>query len=188
MAKANGIKRAATTIRDRGELEAVMGEYAAQVLERDRLTVEMEQRIQEIRAEYEPTIASCVACGNGLFEDLQAWAAMHPAEFGAKKSIDLLHGTIGFRTGTPAVLQVKGVKCEHTLAQIKARGFLWLVRTKEEVDKAAVLRSYVRPGADTSPGSGAVSHPLTDADLKTLGLYVDQRETFYTEVKRENEG
>jgi len=186
MAKKMTIKRTATTIADRGELEQVMGEYAAQVLERDRLTVEMEQRIQEIRAGYEPRIAACVELGDGLFEDLEAWAALHPAEFGARKSIDLLHGTIGFRTSPPSVKQIKGVKCEHTLAALRTRGFMWLIRTKEELDKDAVLRAYARPGTDTSPGMSDIPHPLSDVDLKMVGLYVDKGETFYTEIKRED--
>jgi phage host-nuclease inhibitor protein Gam len=188
MAKAKkSIKRVATTIADRGELEQVLGEYAAQVLERDRLTVEMEQRIQEVRAGYEPQIAACCETGDGLFEDLHAWAALHPAEFGARKSLDLLHGTIGFRTCPPAVKQIKGVKVDHTLEALKARGFLWLLRTKEEVDKDAVLRSYVRPGTDTAPGATDIQHPLTDTDLKLVGLYVEKGETFYTDIKREDE-
>lgn len=177
---AKKIKREATTIKDRSELESVMGEYAAQVLERDRLTVEMEQKIQEIRAGYEPRIAACVECGDGLFEDLHAWAALHPAEFGARKSIELLHGTIGLRTCPPSVKQIKGVKVEHTLAAVKAHGWLFLVRTKEEISKDEILARRALPEGDPNR--------LTDADLKTVGLYVDKGETFYADVKREDGG
>lgn len=177
---AKKIKRAATTIKDRSELEQVMGEYAAQILERDRLTVEMEQKLQAIRAEYEPLIAACVECGDGLFEDLHAWAALHPAEFGARKSIDLLHGTIGLRTCPPSVKQVKGVTVAHTVAAVKALGWLCLIRTKEELNKDEVLAR--RALAEDDPKR------LTDADLKTVGIYIEKGETFYAEARRENAG
>ena len=52
-----------------------------------------------------------------------------------KKSIDLLHGTLGFRTSPPSVKQIKGVTCAHTLDALRTRGFMWLIRTKEEIDK-----------------------------------------------------
>lgn len=177
---AKTIKRAATTIKDRAELEQVMGEYSAQVLERDRLTVEMEQKIQAIRAEYEPLIAACVECGNGLFDDLNAWAALHPAEFGARKSIELLHGTIGLRTCPPSVKQVKGVTVSHTLAAILALGWAYLIRTKQEVNKDEILAR--RALGEDDPNR------LTDADLKCIGLYIDKGETFYAEARRENGG
>lgn len=173
------IKRKMTTITDRAELEQVMGEYAAQVLERDRLTVAMEQQIQQIRAQYEPLIAACVDVGDGLFDDLHAWAALHPAEFGARKSIELLHGTIGLRNCPPSVKQIRGVKCEHTLVAIKASGWNYLIRSKESLNKDEILAR--RTLDDDDPDK------LTDAQLKTIGVFVERGETFFADVKRENE-
>ncbi|HPS07310.1 MAG TPA: host-nuclease inhibitor Gam family protein [Kiritimatiellia bacterium] len=161
-----------TTIKSREELEAVMGEYAAQVLERDRLTVEMEQRIAAIRAEYELPIAACVKYGDGLFEDMNAWAVLHPGEFGVKKSIDLLHGRIGFRTCSPAVKQVPGVKVDHSVELLLA-GAANLVRTKFEIDKETIL-------------VGVNSGEITEENLKPFGLRIERSETFYTDVKRED--
>lgn len=171
-------KSKTTTIRDRADLESVAGEFAAQILERDRLTIDMELKIQEIRAAYEPQIAACVETGNGLFEDMQAYALLHPEVFGDRRSIELLHGTVGFRTSPPAVKQIPGVKVEHTIAAIGALGWSHpLIRIKTELDKSAVLI------ARTSPADGFA---LTDEDLARIGLRIEQAETFYVDPKRED--
>ena len=168
------IKTRAPAIRDRAELETAMGGYAKEVIETDRLTVEMEERIRVIRAEYEPRIAACCEAGDALFEALHAWADTHPEEFGGKKSLELLHGTLGFRTCPPAVRLVKGVRVQDAIDRINDFGPVdsgW-IRMKEEIDKERIL-------ADVS--AGTVEAPA----LKRYGLYVDQGETFYTDVKRE---
>lgn len=172
---AKKIKRVATTIKDRAELEQVMGKYAAQVLERDRLTVEMEERILSIRAQYESDIAECVEVGDGLFEDMQAWAALNRNEFGERKSIELMHGTLGFRTCPPSVKLMKGVRTQDALDRIHDAGpsdGSW-IRIKEEVNKEAIL--------------AAVAAGEFDANrLPSYGLFLEQGELFFTDVKRED--
>lgn len=165
-------KTTKTTIRTREELESVMGEYAAQVLERDRLTVKMEQEIAAVRVRYENEIGMCVVIGDGLFDDIQAWATLHPDEFGARKSLDLLHGRIGFRTGTPAVRQVSGVKAEHSVELLCDSGRGW-TRVKTEIDKERIL-------ADIAAGAAS------EDDLRPFGLRIERSETFYTDIKRED--
>jgi phage host-nuclease inhibitor protein Gam len=164
-------KNKATTIKSREELESVFGEYSAKVLERDRLTVEMEMKIAEIRSGYEAPIAACVEVGDGLFDDMQAWAALHPEEFAARRSIDLLHGRLGFRTGNPAVRQAPGVKAEHSLELLKASAPQW-TRTKSEIDKEQILCDLAS-GADV------------ETALRPFGLRIDKAETFYCDIKRE---
>lgn len=166
-------KTKTTTIRTREELESVMGEYAEQVLERDRLTLEMERQILTIRSQFEERIAACVEVGDGLFEDIQAWAVLNPDAFGAKKSLDLLHGTIGFRTGTPSVRQVPGVKADHSLNLISGAGRDDLIRVRHEINKDRILELFAAGGIDA-------------AELRALGLAVEQTERFYTDVKRED--
>ena len=162
-------KSKTTTIKSREELESVMGEYAVQVLERDRLLVQLEQNIAEIRAAYEQPLAACVEVGNGLFEDMQAWATLNPDAFKARKSLELLHGTLGFRSGTPAVRQVSGVKAEHSIELLM--GSDW-VRVKHELNKEQIL-------ADVANGRD-------EQDLRAFGLRVERAETFYTDIKRED--
>jgi phage host-nuclease inhibitor protein Gam len=165
-------KQKMTTIRSREELEQVLGEYAAQVLERDRLTVAMETEIAAVRQRYEAAVAACVAVGDGLFEDIQSWAMLNPDAFGDRRSLDMLHGTVGFRACPPSVRQVPGVKAEYTLELLADQRGEW-TRVKTEVDKLRIL-------ADIANGSA------TEADLRPFGLQVERKEIFFTEIKRED--
>jgi phage host-nuclease inhibitor protein Gam len=163
--------KTATTIKNREELEQVMGEYAAQVLERDRLTVCMEQEIAEIRSRYEQPLSACVQVGDGLFEDLCAWAALNPDAFAERRSLELLHGRIGFRAGLPAVRQLAGVKADHSVDLLLAACPDW-VRTKWEIDKEQIL-------ADISKGDAS------EEALRPFGLRIERAETFFAEARRE---
>ena len=175
-------KAVTTTIETRDDLEGVFGEYAVQVIELDRLTVQMELEIAAVRKKYEEPMAQRKATGDALFDDLQAYAVLHPEVFGDKKSLELLHGTLGFRTCPPRVLQVPGVKVDHTLAAIAAQGMAAeLIRTKRELDKDAVL-ARVAQARDRGPEAAA----RTAAELAAVGLRVEQGELFYAEPKREN--
>lgn len=173
-------KTVKTTIETREDLESVFGEYAALFLEKKRLDNELDRELLAVRARYEKPSADLVTQADGLFEDLQAWAALHPEAFAARKSIDLLHGTLGFRTSPPSVRQMRGVKAGHTLAAIAAKGWSWLIRTKVEIDKDAVLASRASKPEENPQA-------LSSEELSTVGLLVDQDETFYCEVTQTEE-
>jgi phage host-nuclease inhibitor protein Gam len=175
-------KAVTTTIETRDDLEGVFGEYAVQVIELDRLTVQMELEIAAVRKKYEEPMAQRKATGDALFDDLQAYAVLHPEVFGDKKSLELLHGTLGFRTCPPRVLQVPGVKVDHTLAAIAAQGMAGeLIRIKRELDKDAVLAKVAQ-----ARGMGPEEAAAAAAGLAAVGLRVEQGELFYAEPKREN--
>ena len=165
-------KETATTIADRDELEQVMGEYASEEIERQRLVLAMEAELNEVRQRYEEAIADRSATCAGLFEDIQAWAVLNPDAFRDRKSLALLHGTIGFRTSPPAVKQVPGVKAEHTVSRLVAQGFTDYYRTKTEIDKDAILADFSARKTD-------------NAMLAAYGLRVEQKENFYAEVRHE---
>lgn len=174
----------ATTIETRDDLENVFGEYAREVIELDRLTVQMELELAAVRQKYEGPMSACKQTGDALFDDLNAYAVLHPESFADRRSLELLHGTIGFRTCPPRVLQVHGVKVDHTLAAIAAKGMAGeLIRIKRELDKDAVL-AWVAVARDKGPASEAA----VTAELAAVGLRVEQGELFYAEPKRENGG
>ena len=166
-------KKITTTIETREELEQVCGEYATAVIDRDRLTADLDAKINALRKEYEPALAACAETADGLFADLQAWAVLHPGEFEKTKSLDLLHATIGMRTSPPAVKQMKGVKIEHSLILLRNAKREDFIRTKLEIDKDAILGRYA---ADKE----------TAKELKTFGLCIEQEESFYVNVKKES--
>ena len=168
-------KQTTTTIKTRDELESVMGEYAAAYIECEKLKLEMEKELNAVRQRFEYAIAQHSEVCDGLFEDIQAWAVLNPGEFTGKKSIDTLHGTIGFRTSPPAVKQVPGVKVEHTIGKLLADRMICWIRTKDELDKDAILADY------SAKATG-------DGQLMDYGLKVEQKETFYAEVRHEASG
>ncbi|MFA7097761.1 MAG: host-nuclease inhibitor Gam family protein [Gammaproteobacteria bacterium] len=171
-----------TTIKTRDDLEGVFGEYATLVIELDRLTAQMELEIAAVRKKYEDRLAARKEPAEALFADLQAYATLNPDVFGDKRSIELLHGTLGFRTCPPRVLQVPGVKVEHTLAAIDARmGGQWM-RVRRDLDKAAVLASVAQ-----AREAGPEAADRMAADLAAVGLRVEQDEVFFAEPKRELE-
>jgi phage host-nuclease inhibitor protein Gam len=181
---AKKVKAVETTVRTREDLEGVFGEYAAQVIEMDRLTAQMELEIAAVRQRYEAALAACKEVGDALFADLNAYAVLNPGLFGERRSVELLHGTMGFRTCPPKVLQVPGVKAEHTLAALAAKNLAAeLVRVKRELDKDAVL-ARVAAARERGPEAQAAA----EAELAAVGLRVERSEVFYCEPKRENGG
>ena len=105
------------------------------------------------------------------FDVLQAFAVENQAElFAKKKSLDMAHGTIGFRTGTPKLKTLKGFTWASVLQMV--REFLpGYVRTSEEVAKDKLLADRDEEG-------------MSDKMAK-CGITVTQDETFYVDRKTE---
>lgn len=163
-------KQKTTTITTREELERVMGEFAQATIARGQLAFAMEARLNEIRHDYESRLAEFDEAIEAFLADLEAWAVMHPADFATRRSIDLVHGVIGFRTGQPALKTIKGVKWDHVLDMLKLANHLQYVRTEESVDKEAIL---------------AEREQIGEKNLEKFGMRVEQAERFYAEPKLE---
>ena len=164
----------ATTITSREELENVLGRYAAAIIERDAVKAEMESRITEIRAGYEERSAALDKRLDLLFSDIECYLANNPGEIPAgRKSLELLHGTVGYRTGNPTVRLPRGVDEADICRDLREAGLPDYVRTREEVNREAVL------AADDAMRGTLAAH----------GVKVTQtKDRFYVEVKRESVG
>lgn len=167
---AKKIKTTVTTIQTRDELERVMGECARTAILRGQLELAMEEQINLVRKDYEARLADFDAEIETLAADLEAWAALNPDAFRERKSLDLTHGTIGFRTGQPTLGCIAGVKWEHVLDMLKCNRMAQYVRTIEEPNKEALLADREKIGADR---------------LRALGMKVGQKERFFVEPKTE---
>lgn len=101
----------------------------------------------------------------------QAFATENQAElFTKKKSLDMTHGTIGFRTGTPKLKTLKGFTWASAVNLVKE--FLpSFIRTSEEVAKDKLLADRDEEG-------------MTEKMAK-CGIQVVQDETFYVDPKKE---
>jgi phage host-nuclease inhibitor protein Gam len=126
------------------------------------LVAEMDQEIIEIKGIYAAEISRQDDLIQAASADLEAWALAHPSDFIKPKSIEMLHGTIGFRTGTPKLKLLRGWTWEKVT---QAVGVLLpnFIRNKPEVDREAILGQR---------------DELAEF-LPSVGLKVDQDEAFF---------
>lgn len=153
-------------IQTREEMEACIGNIATASIERDRLTVEMDNRIKQIREGYETALGALGTALDIYMDRAEAWATDHPAEFGDKRSIEMVHGIVGFRLGQPQVKPVRGV----TWAEVTEALPDEFVRVKREANRDALL---------------AKRDDLGPIGLAKYALKLVQDETFFVEPKRE---
>ena len=163
-------KRLTGILKTRDDVESCLGEYARLAIERDALAAEMEEQIRVVRARYEERLADLVTDLQTEFDLAADWAARNPEQFEARKSLDLTHGTLGFRTGMPRLKPRRGATWQQVLMMLAQLRKLDYIRTKAEPDKEKLLADRDRLGPD---------------GLAEVGLEVVQDETFYVEPKRE---
>ena len=166
--------RAAATIADRLQAEQVTGDVCRLQNEINNLKLDMDGRLQQIRAEYEGELDGRQKQLDSQVLALEAWAKENPDEFPAgRKSIEFVHGIVGFRTGTP---KVKTGKRYSTLAAL-AKAMLGVPWAKKYVKTAEPSLNKEALIADRGT--------LTAAQLNLFGIQITQDETFYVEPKAE---
>jgi phage host-nuclease inhibitor protein Gam len=167
------MKAEMNVIETREELEATVGRISAKTSARDGLLADLESEINEARSRYEPQITAYGEEINSDFEATQRWAEANPSTFSTRKSLDLMHGTIGFRTGQPRLKLLSGWTWNRVLELMAVNRLTDYIRQKQEPDKERIL---------------AERDQLTDELMKRIGVKVVQDETFYIEPKREEAG
>ena len=167
------MKKTLVTIETRDELEAAVGRISAKVSARDAIIAQLETEINACRSLHEPFITTYGEEINADFEACQRWAEANPSAFATKKSLDLMHGTIGFRTSTPRLKLLSGWTWNRVLETLAVNKLTDYIRQKQEPDKERLL---------------ADRETLTDSTLKRVGVTVAQDETFYIDPKREEAG
>ena len=156
------------------QMEEAFGKYAIADAKLKKIEATIDVKTTQVREQYAPEISQHTTDKDNAFDVMQAYALENRAELfsGKKKSIDSVHGTIGFRTGTPKLKTLKGFTWEAVANLLKV--FLPdYVRTTCEPDKNKLL-------ADRDNKEITASFPK-------VGVRVDQDETFYVEPKKEAE-
>ena len=160
-----------TTIMNREQLESAMTERTLHWVKRAKLAAIMNQKLAEIRENYEAMFAEFDERIGAIDADIEAWGALHPAEFAPRKSIDLLNGTIGFRTCPPAVKTLRGVRVEDAIRLIEETGDDYgILRVRTDLDREAILSKAEEIGEEL---------------LKSYGLRIEQAERFFIESREE---
>lgn len=157
--------------------------YAKNDAQIQKINAEIELQCAKIREKYADKLATLGDDRDKAFDVLQSFATENQAElFTKKKSLDMAHGTIGFRTGTPKLKTLKGFTWASALQLVKE--FLpGYVRTNEEIAKDKLLADrdmeYV-----AVRDHDTVAGPMSSYMAK-CGIQVVQDETFYVEPKKE---
>ena len=151
-------------IKTREQAESAMDALALATHRRDKLEADMNIRLTAVRQNYEAELASLADTIKTETTRLREWADANPGLFDKTRSLKLLHGTIGYRLGNWAVKLIRGFKSERAVALAKTILGAAFVRTKEELDKDAIL---------------ATRATIPPAQLASCGLRLEQAEAFY---------
>lgn len=146
--------------------------YAKSDAQLQKINADIELQCAKYREKYADKIATLSEERDKAFDTLQAFATENQAElFTKKKSLDMAHGVIGFRTGTPKLKTLKGFTWASALELVKE-----------------FLPDYVRQTWDI-----AKDKLLADRDAEEMlsrmakcGMQVVQDEAFYVEPKKED--
>lgn len=153
------------------EMEQAFAEYAKADARQQKITADMDVAMTKIREKWQDELAKLQEAKDNAFDVMQAYAVENKAElFTRKKSLDTVHGTMGFRTGTPKLKTLKG--------------FTWASVTNLLKE---FLPSYVRTVVE--PAKDKLLADRDDEEVMALlprvGISVVQDETFYVEPKKE---
>ncbi len=162
--------------------------YAKSDAQLQKINADIELQCAKYREKYADKIATLSEEREQAFETLQAFATENQTElFSKKKSLDMAHGVIGFRTGTPKLKTLKGFTWASALQLVK-RFLPDYIRQTEEIAKDKLLAD--RDGnvaMEVSESSSLVEVPIRQA-MTECGIQVTQDETFYVEPKKEDTG
>lgn len=153
------------------QMESAMADFAKADAKLQKIQATMDVEMTKIREKYQDEIQRLTTAKDEAFNVLQTYGMENKDElFTKKKSLDTVHGVIGFRTGTPKLKTLKGFTWGAVTNLLKE--FLpAYVRTTDEPAKDKIL-------ADRD--SEEVQQNLTK-----VGLSVVQDETFFVEPKKE---
>jgi len=137
-----------------------------------KIEARMNEEINQVKANYKDEITELTEELEEPQEVLEAFAKEQKDKWGKRKSMELLHCFIGFRTGTPRVSKKKAFSWEAVLELMKKETlFSRFIRKTEEINKEAILAEKDK----------AVLDKLNDLCY----INIDQEEKFYVEPKVE---
>lgn len=164
-------KKVVLTDVNRVQAEDAFASYAAADARTQQLTAKMDVEITRIREKYQAELAELADTKSEAFAVMESFAMENRAElFTKKKSLEMAHGVLGFRTGNPQIKTLKGFTIA-AVTKMLAEFLPDYVRTKSEPDKDKLLSSR--------------EDPKVSQKFEKCGIYVAADEAFYVEPKKE---
>jgi len=168
MSKKSRIKVVLPSISSREEAEAVMNDLAMTANNQRRVTALRDAAVLAINQKFEAQLAACDQTLAAKTDALRVWAETNPGEFPkGRKSIAFLSGTLGFRTGTPALALLSRAWNWKKVTAAVERLLPNFIRNAPEVDKEAILSQ----------------RDELKEFLPACGIKVAQGESFFVEPK-----
>lgn len=161
-------------INSRDEAESVMTELAQTINNQRKLLARRDAQVLTINALFESGLAECDQAVKLKTEQLRAWAETNPDQFPkGRKSLDLVSGILGFRTGTPKLALLSRSWTWEKVLTLVAQIMPHYIRSKMEVDKETMINDYAM----------STARDITADKFQRVGLRVTQDESFYIEPK-----
>jgi phage host-nuclease inhibitor protein Gam len=155
----------------RADAEVMMGELAAITAQKRLGEGLLELALQSARDEFGPAILTAEQAIEAMEVALELWAEANEGEFPAgKRSLELTHGTIGFRKAPPSLEVRSGLNWKKALLRVEAFMDGFYVRQTPSVDKEAILK-------DEAAGT------LTPQKWAEMGVKVLRPDNFYADPK-----
>ena len=153
----------------KSELTDIMKQFAEASSHIKALEAEEELQMLALRKAFEEKSRDLIEQRQTAIEKLEAFGLQNRDElFSEKRSMELMHGVIGFRTGTPKVSKPRATTWNKVIEALSENQSEFL-RTKKEVDKDKILANR--------------TNQELMSQLNQLGIQVVQEETFFISLK-----
>lgn len=163
------IKLKTAAPKTREEMEVLVGEITALKIKERKLKAGMDAELKAMKDDYLHELNKVNEDVARLMPRAYAWGEAHPEDFGKMRSIEMLHGVIGWRLNTPSLKTLSGWTWDRVLECVKKLPRLAnYIRAKEEINKQALVADREQLGAD---------------GLRAIGVRVVQEEEFFVDPK-----
>ena len=156
----------------REQAEEAMRLLAIETYKLDAEQAALNKELAAVRTKHEAEICAFQETIDLLEAQIRSWADKTPDAFAKKKSVDMVHGTCGYRTSPPSIKPIPGVTWEKVKAILDSKRPDF-IRVVKEVDKEALLAARSMMKAD---------------DYAILGLRLNQPEEFFVDPKKDLAG
>lgn len=164
-------------IESREDLEKWMGEYARAELALRDAKLERDRAVTAAREAFEAREPVLKTALEAAFKQLELWARSNPEAFKGAKTLELVQGRIGYRTGMPRVSLPRGTDEEELCGRMECTEAGEFVRRVPMLDKQKVIRT----ASSEEPAEKAKAAFLA----KQYGVLVRQTERFFAESRQE---
>jgi phage host-nuclease inhibitor protein Gam len=163
------IKLTKPALHTRGDVEHVMSDVRGLTIRKNKVLLDRERARKVIDENCEPVLSDIDRMLDEKAQLLEAWAEVNPGEFNGRKTLETIHGLLGWRIGQPQVKALNGWKTESILDALRELlpGY---IRQKEERNNQLLIADRDAIGPDK---------------LRLCGLKVVQEEPFFVEPKVE---